>query len=185
MIRSHSVSSRLEIKKCIGSGALRMARGKRSSRSILWSSTRQPECSRDFARRDGRAELMRACAQVPPAPATASPQLLRARELLKPLPMNRQDFIRQIKMMHTEDPVQGPLNLHWCFSALARVLPPGTGQEYFQGVAQTALREGVAMRNIQKALEGIDPWDAVHGRPEKQLPRYHSEPTLRSHIRTL
>ena len=99
--------------------------------------------------------------------------------------MNKQDFIHQLKAIHREDPVQGPLNLHWCFSALARVLPPGTGREYFQGVAQTALREGVAMRNIQKALEGIDPWDAVHGRPEKQLPRYHSEPTLRSHIHTL
>ena len=84
-----------------------------------------------------------------------------------------------------EDPVQGPLNLHWCFSALARVLPPGTGKEYFQGVALTALREGVAMRRIQKALGGIDVWDVVHGRPKKQLPRYHSEPTLRSHIHIL
>ena len=162
-----------------------MARGKRSSRSIQWSSTPLPECSRDFVRRDGRAELMKACAQVPQAPATASPQLLRARELLTTLPMNKQDFIHQLKAIHREDPVQGPLNLHWCFSQLAQVLPPGTGKEYFRGVALTALREGVGMRKIQKALEGIDPWDAVHGRPEKQLPRYHSEPTLHNHTHTL
>ena len=156
MIRSRSVLSHLEIKKCLGTGGLAMARGKRSSRSMQWSSTRLQECSRDSARRDGRAELMRACAQVPPAPATASPQLLRARELLTTLPMNKQDFIHQLKAIHREDPVQGPLNLHWCFSALARVLPPGTAKEYFQGVALTALNEGVAMRKIQKALKGID-----------------------------
>ena len=185
MIRSRSVSSRLEIKKCLGIGAPAMARGKRSSRSIQWLSTRQPECSRDFAKRDGRAELMRACAQVPQAPVTASPQLRRARELLTTLPLNRQEFIQHIQKMHTADPVQGPLNLHWCFSALARVLPPGTGREYFQGVAQTALREGLGMRKVQKALEGIDVWDEVHGRPPKQLPRYHSEPTLHNHTHTL
>ena len=96
--------------------------------------------------------------------------------------MNKQDFLHQLKAMHREDPVQGPLNLHWCFSALARVLPPGTGKEYFQGVALTALNEGVAMRKIQKALEGIDVWDVVQGRPPKQLPRFHSEPNLRSRI---
>ena len=128
---------------------------------------------------------MKACAQVPQAPATASPQLLRARELLTTLPMNKQDFIHQLKAIHREHPVQGPLNLHWCFSALARVLPPGTGKEYFRGVALTALREGVGMRKVQKALEGIDVWDVVHGRPLKQLPRYHSEPTLHNHTHTL
>ena len=157
--------------------------GKRPS--TKWPSTAPSGCSAGFARRDGKATLARVCATLPPAPATASPQLLKARELLTTLPSNKEDFIRHLKIMKGEDPVQGPLNLHWCFSALARVLPPGTGKEYFQGVAQTALREGVAMRKIQKALAGIDPWDVVHGRPRTQLPRYHSEPTLRSHIRTL
>ena len=135
---------------------------------------------------------MRACAQVPRAPATASPQLLRARELLTTLPQNKQDFRRQIKRMHMEDPVQGPLNLHWCFSALARALPSGTGRDFFLNVAETSLREGVTMRKLRQgwgvygtelglAPGALSPWDVVHHRPEPQLARYNSEPTLRSH----
>ena len=101
--------------------------------------------------------------------------------------MNKQDFIRQIKTMHTEHPVQGPLNLHWCFSALARALPPGTGQEYFQKVAETSLREAVTMRRVRQGWEKyqMTPWEVVHHKPEPQLARYCSEPILRSHIHAL
>ena len=155
--------------------------GKRPS--TKWSSTRPIDCTRDFTRRDGRATLARACATLPPAPATASPQLLRARELLTTLPNNKEDFIRHLKEMRGEDPVQGNLNLHWCFSALARVLPPGTGRDYFLRVAEKSLREAVAMRRLRQGWGQyiLEPWDVVHHKPEPQVARYNSAPTLRSH----
>ena len=155
--------------------------GKRPS--TKWSSTQPIDCTRDFARRDGRATLARACATLPPAPATASPQLRRARELLTTLPSNKEDFIRHLKQMRAEDPVQGPLNLHWCFSALARALPPGTGQDYFLRVAETSLREAMAMRKLRQGWGqyGMQPFDVVHHKAEPQLARYNSEPILHSH----
>ena len=155
-------------------------------RGAQWESTAQPECSQGFARVEGRAQLAAACARVPEAPATASPQLLRARELLKTLPKNREAFIRHLKTMREEDPVEGPLNLHWCLSKLAQVLPHGTGRSYFLQVAETSLREGLAMRKLRTgwAMFGeelgrpMTPWDVVHHRPEQSLPRYCSEPNL-------
>ena len=97
--------------------------------------------------------------------------------------MNRQDFIRQIKTMHMEDPVQGPMNLHWCFSALARALPPGMGQDSFLQVPETSLREGVTMRKLRQGwgAYGLEPIDVVNHKPEPQVARYNSAPTLRSH----
>ena len=88
-----------------------------------------------------------------------------------------------LKQMRAEDPVQGPLNLHWCFSALARALPSGTGRDFFLNVAETSLREGVTMRKLRQGWGeyGLDPWDVVNHKPEPQVARYNSEPTLRSH----
>ena len=81
----------------------------------------------------------------------------------------------------------GPLNLHWLFSELARVLPPGTGRDYFLETAKTSLREAVAMRRVRQGWEkyGLQPYDVVHHRAEPWIPRYHSEPTLHSHTHTL
>ena len=103
------------------------------------------------------------------------------------LPSNKEAFIRHLKEMRGEDPVQGNLNLHWCFSALARALPPGTGRDYFLRMAETSLREAVAMRRLRQGWEkyGREPWDVVHHKPEPQVARYNSAPTLRSHIHTL
>ena len=183
----------LRIEKCPCTGRYAMARGKRRSQNtqaqnaVSWSSTPLRECSKGFARVNARAELARACAQVPEAPQTASPQLIQARELLKTLPSNREAFIRHLKKMKSEDPIHGPMNLHWCFSALARALPPGTGQDYFLEVAKTSLREGVAMRRLRQGWEqfGRSPWEVVHHRPEPWIPRYHSEPTLHGHTQAL
>ena len=79
--------------------------------------------------------------------------------------------------------MQGPLNLHWCFSALARALPHGTGRDFFLKVAETSLREGVTMRKLRQGWGeyGLDPWDVVNHKPEPQVARYNSAPTLRSH----
>ena len=54
-------------------------------------------------------------------------------------------------------------------------------------VAEMSLREGVAMRKLRQGwgVYEMSPWDVVHHRPEPQLARYNSEPTLRSHIRSL
>ena len=155
--------------------------GKRPS--TRWQSTAPSGCTLDFARRDGQATLARVCATLPPAPATASPQLRRARELLTTLPRNKEDFIRHLKKMRAEDPVQGPLNLHWCFSALARALPHGTGRDFFLKMAETSLREGVTMRKLRQGWGqyGLEPWDVVNHKPEPQMARYNSAPTLRSH----
>ena len=160
--------------------------GKRPSTKCA-PSTAPSGCSAGFARRNARATLARVCATLPQAPATASPQLLRARELLTTLPRNKEAFIRQLKEMRGEDPVQGNLNLHWCFSALARGLPPGTGRSFFLDMAEMSLREAVTMRKLRKGWGqyGLQPIDVVNHRPEPQVARYNSAPTLRSHIRTL
>ena len=89
--------------------------------------------------------------------------------------------------MKGEDPVQGNLNLHWCFSALARALPPRTGRNFFLDTAEMSLREAVAMRKLRQGWGqyGLQPFDVVNHRPEPQVARYNSAPTLRSHIHTL
>ena len=148
-------------------------------RSTKWQSTPQRACTRDFVKRDGQAALVRACAALPPAPPTASPQLLQARELLKTLPSNKQEFIEHLKQMRAQDPVQGALSLHWCFSALAQALPPGTGQKYFQRVAEASLSEALQRGWGQY---GLSPWDVVHHTAAPQMPRYNSEPILHNHI---
>ena len=164
-----------------------MARGKRRSTNTprQWSSTQHPQCYSASVRLE--AMTRKASKHFPPAPPTASPQLLKARELLQTLPSGREAFIRHLHRVRSEDPVQGPMNLHWLCSALAAACPPGTGRTYFLNLAEQCMHEAVVMRRVRQGWEKyrMTPWEVVHHTAKPAIPRYCSEPTLRSHIRSL
>ena len=116
-----------------------------------------------------------------PSYKDASPQLKVARLLLKLIPkMDEKEFKRRLRALRASDPVEGPLALHWLFSAIARAAPPGKDRIFFLEQADVVMEEAVAMRKIRKghAQYGMSPWDVVHYKPPACIPRYHSCPAL-------
>ena len=111
----------------------------------------------------------------------ASPQLKVARLLLRQMgKMDREEFKRRLQALRVSDLVEGPLALHWLFSAIARAAPPGKDRIFFLEQADVVMEEAVAMRKIRKGHSqyGMAPWDVVHHKPPVSIPRYHSCPTL-------
>ena len=116
-----------------------------------------------------------------PSYKDASPQLKVARLLLKQMrKMDEKEFKRRLRALRASDPVEGPLALHWLFSAIARAAPPGKDRIFFLEQADVVMEEAVAMRKIRKGHSqyGMAPWDVVHHKPPVSIPRYHSCPTL-------
>ena len=111
----------------------------------------------------------------------ASPQLKVARLLFRQMPkLDSNEFQRRLRALRASDLVEGPLALHWLFSAVARVAGPGKDRIFFLEQADIVMEEAIAMRKLRKGhgQYGMTPWEVVHWTPPPQLPRYHSCPCL-------
>ena len=116
-----------------------------------------------------------------PSCKDVSPQLKVARLLLIQMrKMDDKEFKRRLQALRASDQVEGPLALHWLFSAIARAAPPGKDRIFFLEQADVVMEEAVAMRKIRKGHSqyGMSPWDVVHYKPPTRLPRFHSCPLL-------
>ena len=113
----------------------------------------------------------------------ASPQLKVARSLLKLMPkMEANEFKRRLQALRASDLVEGPLALHWLFSAIARAVGPGKDRVFFLEQADVVMEEAVTMRKLKKGHSQYEmsPWDVVHWKPPAWIPRYSSCPLLPS-----
>ena len=142
-----------------------------------------PSCSPYMPRRSRPQDLLE-CRSTPPVLCgDASPQQRLAHLLLRQLPrLSKAEFQRRLRALRASDPIQGPLALHWMFSTLGKMTPPGPDRRFFLENADIVKEEEVLMRRLRKGWSQLadDPWFAVHPPKVVSLPRYHSEPTLRN-----
>ena len=94
--------------------------------------------------------------------------------------MDSNEFQRRLRALRASDLIEGPLALHWLFSAIARVVGPGRERIYFPEQADVVMEEAIAMRKLKKGhgQHSMTPWEVVHWRPPPQMARYHSCPCL-------
>ena len=116
---------------------------------------------------------------------TESQQLRLAKLLLHVWPsLEKQEFCRRARAIRASDPVLGPLAVAWLFHGAAQRCPPGPVRRYYLGQMDVATEDAVCMRKIRKGWTkgfGVDdPFDVVYGVSPPTIPRYASEPTLRS-----
>ena len=88
-----------------------------------------------------------------PSYKDVSPHLKVARLLLIQMQkMDEKEFKRRLRALRASDPVEGPLALHWLFSAIARAAPPGKDRIFFLEQADVVMEEAVAMRKIRMLM---------------------------------
>ena len=114
-----------------------------------------------------------------------SQQIRLAKLLLHVWPtLEKEEFCRRAQAIRASDPVLGPLALAWLFHGAAQRCPPGPVRRFYLNEMDVATEDAVCMRKIRKGwMKGFgvdDAWEVVHGGPPPTLPRYASEPTLRS-----
>ena len=111
---------------------------------------------------------------VPRLHPKAPPQMHHARTLLSLHPLlDRQYFSRAVRRLHNSHPVEGAAAVSWICSSMARCLPPKEKRQMLER-ADRLMAESVGMRKIGKLWSSESAWEAVHGGPQKTLPRYHS-----------
>ena len=111
---------------------------------------------------------------VPKLHPSASPQMHLARLLLHQLPrLDEQHFSRLVRRLHHSHPIEGGKAVSWMCSTIARRLPPKEKKHMLE-TADRLMAESVAMRKVGKLWSSESAWEAVHGEPQKTLPRYHS-----------
>ena len=116
---------------------------------------------------------------------TETQQIRLAKLLLHVWPsLEKQEFCRRARAIRASDPVLGPLALAWLFHGAAQRCPPGPVRRFYLGQMDVATEDAVCMRKIRKGWTkgfGVDdPWEVVYHRSPPPIPRYLSEPTLRS-----
>ena len=117
--------------------------------------------------------------------STESQQMRLAKLLLHVWPsLEKQEFCRRARAIRASDPVLGPLALAWLFHGAAQRCHPGPVRRFYLEQMDIATEDAVCMRKIRKGwMRGFgveDPWEVVYHRSPVILPRYSSEPTLRS-----
>ena len=111
---------------------------------------------------------------VPKLHPRASPQMHHARTLLGLLPLlDCQHFSLAVRRLHKSHPVEGAAAVSWICSTMARRLPPLERKQMLER-ADRLMAESVGMRKIGKLWSSESAWEAVHGEPQRTLPRYHS-----------
>ena len=114
--------------------------------------------------------------------STETQQVRLAKLLLHVWPSLEKE--RRARAIRASDPVLGPLALAWLFHGAAQRCPPGHVRRFYLEQMDIATEDAVCMRKIRKGwMKGFgvdDAWDVVYGRSPPVLPRYSSEPTLRS-----
>ena len=88
-----------------------------------------------------------------------------------------------VKKLREWDQVEGPRACAWLFNGLARQVKPGKDRIYLRNQADILAQEAVGMRRIRKGWQqfGVDdPWWVVHEPRREWIPRYHSEPALKT-----
>ncbi len=113
-----------------------------------------------------------------------SAQLKLARLLLHQWPnLSKEEFTRRARALRASDQVLGSLALAWMFDQTGRRCPPGAIRRYYLEQSDIAMEDGVTMRKIQKGWRKFgedDPWWVVYPPKTPWIPRYASEPALRT-----
>ena len=103
--------------------------------------------------------------------------------ILRLLPqMPQSEWERRCRQLYRTHSVEGPEAVAWGLKLMATIHPPGKDRITILEQMDQARNDAAIMRKIQKGWQQYgfeDPWWVVHHKPEKQLPRYHSEPILK------
>ena len=110
----------------------------------------------------------------------ATSQLKMAHALLHLLPkLDGPRWLRALQMLRSTDQVEGPRACAWLLNTMARRVPDG---RFLRAEADILMEECCTMRRIRKGWRqlGDDPWLIVHPPKDPWLPRYNSEPSIRT-----
>ena len=103
--------------------------------------------------------------------------------ILRLLPqMPQSEFEKRCKQLYKTHSVDGPEAVAWGLKLMASIHPPGKDRITILEQMDQCRHDAAIMRKIQKGWQQYgfeDPWWVVHHKPEKQLPRFCSEPILK------
>ena len=149
-------------------------RGRAQHRAIFARKSRSANSAQKMPRKCPSTRRVSFEDVVPKLHPKAPPQMHHARTLLSLLPLlDRQYFSQAVTRLHNSHPVEGAAAVSWICSTMARCLPPKEKKQMLER-ADRFMAESVGMRKIGKLWSTESAWEAVHGEPQKILPRYHS-----------